>query len=182
MHRRIFCRSSSSSTTLVMLIVHNLDHMMQPNEWETLLTREIHGARVRPTLVRPPPRHFFRLRPGFGRHCDARTIVLASVGRRRIDCVYFHPTRCALDSSVSSQSTFRFSTFTCRCHRERKWHRSFSCVSKSFGFVFVGEESLLRLQTQNSSIVKTESTNVRCRHRATHQQFFPSVSALGFAE
>ena len=33
--------------TLVMLIVHNLDHMMQPNEWETLLTREIHGARVK---------------------------------------------------------------------------------------------------------------------------------------
>ncbi len=30
-----------------MLIVHNLDHMMQPHEWETLLTREIHGARVR---------------------------------------------------------------------------------------------------------------------------------------
>jgi hypothetical protein len=29
-----------------MLIVHNLDHMMQPHEWETLLTREIHGARV----------------------------------------------------------------------------------------------------------------------------------------
>ena len=29
-----------------MLVVHNLDHMMQPHEWETLLTREIHGARV----------------------------------------------------------------------------------------------------------------------------------------
>jgi len=40
-------RPSSSGFTLVMLIVHNLDHMMQPHEWETLLTREIHGARVR---------------------------------------------------------------------------------------------------------------------------------------
>jgi len=30
-----------------MLVIHNLDHMMQPHEWETLLTREIHGARVR---------------------------------------------------------------------------------------------------------------------------------------
>ncbi len=39
-------RPSSSGFTLVMLIVHNLDHMMQPHEWETLLTREIHGARV----------------------------------------------------------------------------------------------------------------------------------------
>ena len=29
-----------------MLVIHNLDHMMQPQEWETLLTREIHGARV----------------------------------------------------------------------------------------------------------------------------------------
>jgi hypothetical protein len=38
--------SSSSGFTLVMLIVHNLDHMMQPHEWETLLTREIHGARI----------------------------------------------------------------------------------------------------------------------------------------
>jgi len=37
---------SSSGFTLVMLIVHNLDHMMQPHEWETLLTREIHGARI----------------------------------------------------------------------------------------------------------------------------------------
>jgi hypothetical protein len=34
-----------------MLIVHNLDHMMQPHEWETLLTREIHGARVRYSFV-----------------------------------------------------------------------------------------------------------------------------------
>ncbi|CAF4306982.1 unnamed protein product [Rotaria sordida] len=39
--------SSSSDLTLVMLIVHNLDHMMQPHEWEILLRREIHGARVR---------------------------------------------------------------------------------------------------------------------------------------
>ncbi|UJR26516.1 hypothetical protein I4U23_007839 [Adineta vaga] len=38
--------SSTSGFTLVMLIVHNLDHMMQPHEWETLLTREIHGARI----------------------------------------------------------------------------------------------------------------------------------------
>jgi len=44
----VYClrRSSTSGFTLVMLIVHNLDHMMQPHEWETLLTREIHGARV----------------------------------------------------------------------------------------------------------------------------------------
>ena len=34
-----------------MLIVHNLDHMMQPHEWETLLTREIHGARVRSSIL-----------------------------------------------------------------------------------------------------------------------------------
>ena len=39
-------RFSSSTCSLVMLVVHNLDHMMQPHEWETLLTREIHGARV----------------------------------------------------------------------------------------------------------------------------------------
>jgi hypothetical protein len=39
-------RISSTGNTLVMLIVHNLDHMMQPHEWETLLTREIHSARV----------------------------------------------------------------------------------------------------------------------------------------
>lgn len=39
-------RYSSSTSSLVMLVVHNLDHMMQPHEWETLLTREIHGARV----------------------------------------------------------------------------------------------------------------------------------------
>ncbi|CAF0775150.1 unnamed protein product [Rotaria sordida] len=38
--------SSSSDLTLVMLIVHNLDHMMQPHEWEILLKREIHGART----------------------------------------------------------------------------------------------------------------------------------------
>ncbi|CAF0788991.1 unnamed protein product [Rotaria sp. Silwood1] len=38
--------SSSSDLTLVMLIVHNLDHMMQPHEWEILLRREIHGARI----------------------------------------------------------------------------------------------------------------------------------------
>ncbi|CAF3620510.1 unnamed protein product [Adineta steineri] len=37
---------STTGFTLVMLIVHNLDHMMQPHEWETLLTREIHGARI----------------------------------------------------------------------------------------------------------------------------------------
>ncbi|CAF2305387.1 unnamed protein product [Rotaria sp. Silwood2] len=38
--------SSSADSTLVMLIVHNLDHMMQPHEWEILLKREIHGARI----------------------------------------------------------------------------------------------------------------------------------------
>ncbi|CAF3437028.1 unnamed protein product [Rotaria socialis] len=38
--------SSSSDSTLVMLMVHNLDHMMQPHEWEILLKREIHGARI----------------------------------------------------------------------------------------------------------------------------------------
>lgn len=42
----IYFRSSSSDSTLVMLMVHNLDHMMQPHEWEILLKREIHGARV----------------------------------------------------------------------------------------------------------------------------------------
>ena len=39
-------RISSTGVKLVMLVIHNLDHMMQPHEWETLLTREIHGARV----------------------------------------------------------------------------------------------------------------------------------------
>lgn len=39
-------RLSNPKLKLVMLVVHNLDHMMQPQEWETLLTREIHGARV----------------------------------------------------------------------------------------------------------------------------------------
>jgi hypothetical protein len=34
-----------------MLVIHNLDHMMQPHEWETLLTREIHGARVRYSFI-----------------------------------------------------------------------------------------------------------------------------------
>ncbi len=42
----LFYRVSNPGFTLVMLIIHNLDHMMQPQEWETLLTREIHGARV----------------------------------------------------------------------------------------------------------------------------------------
>ncbi len=41
-----FHRISSTGVKLVMLVIHNLDHMMQPHEWETLLTREIHGARV----------------------------------------------------------------------------------------------------------------------------------------
>jgi hypothetical protein len=41
-----FHRLSNPGFTLVMLVIHNLDHMMQPQEWETLLTREIHGARV----------------------------------------------------------------------------------------------------------------------------------------
>ena len=44
--RECFTRFPSGAATLVMLVVHNLDHMMQPHEWETLLTREIHGARV----------------------------------------------------------------------------------------------------------------------------------------
>ncbi|CAF3362089.1 unnamed protein product [Rotaria socialis] len=35
-----------TGSPIVMLIIHNLDHMMQPHEWETLLTREIHGARM----------------------------------------------------------------------------------------------------------------------------------------
>ena len=39
-------RLSNPGCKLVMLVIHNLDHMMQPQEWETLLTREIHGARV----------------------------------------------------------------------------------------------------------------------------------------
>lgn len=42
---------SSSTSSLVMLVVHNLDHMMQPHEWETLLTREIHGARILGVVV-----------------------------------------------------------------------------------------------------------------------------------
>jgi len=42
---------SNTGFTLVMLIVHNLDHMMQPHEWETLLTREIHGARILGVIV-----------------------------------------------------------------------------------------------------------------------------------
>ncbi|CAF1001972.1 unnamed protein product [Rotaria sordida] len=51
---------SNRGSTLVMLAIHNLDHMMQPHEWETLLTREIHGARIlgvivvrEPSLSRP---------------------------------------------------------------------------------------------------------------------------------
>jgi hypothetical protein len=39
-------RLSNPGFSLVMLVIYNLDHMMQPQEWETLLTREIHGARV----------------------------------------------------------------------------------------------------------------------------------------
>jgi hypothetical protein len=42
---------SNPGFTLVMLVIHNLDHMMQPQEWETLLTREIHGARVLGVIV-----------------------------------------------------------------------------------------------------------------------------------
>ncbi|CAF3616467.1 unnamed protein product [Rotaria sp. Silwood1] len=42
---------SSTDSTLVMLVIHNLDHMMQPHEWETLLTREIHGARILGVIV-----------------------------------------------------------------------------------------------------------------------------------
>jgi len=42
----LFNRLSNPGFTLVMLVIYNLDHMMQPQEWETLLTREIHGARV----------------------------------------------------------------------------------------------------------------------------------------
>ncbi|CAF1155466.1 unnamed protein product [Adineta ricciae] len=42
---------SSTGSTLVMLVIHNLDHMMQPHEWETLLTREIHGARILGVVV-----------------------------------------------------------------------------------------------------------------------------------
>jgi hypothetical protein len=44
--KKFFHRISSTGVKLVMLVIHNLDHMMQPHEWETLLTREIHGARV----------------------------------------------------------------------------------------------------------------------------------------
>jgi len=42
---------SNPGFTLVMLVIHNLDHMMQPHEWETLLTREIHGARILGVIV-----------------------------------------------------------------------------------------------------------------------------------
>lgn len=42
---------SSTGSSLVMLVIHNLDHMMQPHEWETLLTREIHGARALGVIV-----------------------------------------------------------------------------------------------------------------------------------
>ncbi|CAF1008540.1 unnamed protein product [Adineta steineri] len=42
---------SSTNFTLAMLVIHNLDHMMQPHEWETLLTREIHGARTLGVIV-----------------------------------------------------------------------------------------------------------------------------------
>ncbi|UJR22555.1 hypothetical protein I4U23_025604 [Adineta vaga] len=42
---------SNTGLKLVMLVIHNLDHMMQPHEWETLLTREIHGARILGVIV-----------------------------------------------------------------------------------------------------------------------------------
>ena len=62
------------------------------------------------------------------RQCDPGTIDITPMGRRRTDCLHLHSPRRSTRSTMSAQSTTGLSTFTCRCHRQWRRHRSISCV------------------------------------------------------